>query len=294
MKQYIQQKFTGERALFGTNGADIRLCTFLDGESPLKESSNLDIRESGFRWKYPLWYCRNVTVADCTWFDMARAGVWYSDNLAVVNSLIQAPKNFRRCDNLSLDNVTFTNAQETLWHCTNVRLNNVSVTKGDYFAMNSTDMDIDGLTLDGNYSFDGAKNVTITNSRLLSKDAFWNTENVTVRDSFITGEYLGWNSKNLTLINCVVASEQGMCYCENLVMKDCTVVETNLAFEYSSVDADIKTTVDSILNPASGKISAEGIGQLIIEKDRIDADKTEILCDEIGERLSRPEWIKEN
>lgn len=35
----------------------------------------------------------------------------------------------------------------------------------------------------------------LKNSRLLSKDAFWNSGNVTVRDSFISGEYLGWNAK---------------------------------------------------------------------------------------------------
>lgn len=83
--------------------------------------------------------------------------------------------------------------------------------KGDYFAMNSENLTVSGLTLYGNYSFDGVKNMEIKNSRLLSKDAFRNSENVTVRDSFISGEYLGWNAKNLTLINCAVESLQGMC-----------------------------------------------------------------------------------
>ena len=53
------------------------------------------------------------------------------------------------------------------------------------------------------------KNVEVHDSKLISKDAFWNTENVTVYDSFITGEYLGWNAKNLTLINCTIESLQG-------------------------------------------------------------------------------------
>jgi hypothetical protein len=57
-----------------------------------------------------------------------------------------------------------------------------------------------------NYSFDGAKNVEIHNSKLLSKDAFWNSDNITVYDSFISGEYLGWNTKKLTLINCTAES----------------------------------------------------------------------------------------
>lgn len=87
---------------------------------------------------------------------------------------------------------------------------------------------------------------------MLSKDAFWNSENVTVYDSFISGEYLGWNAKNLTLINCTIESLQGMCYIENLVMKNCRLIHTALAFEYSTVDAQIQGKIDSVLNPSGG------------------------------------------
>ena len=149
--------------------------------------------------------------------------------------------------------------------------------KGDYFAMNSNNMKIDDLKLDGNYSFDGCRNVEIRNSNLLSKDAFWNTENVTVYDSFISGEYLGWNAKNLTLINCTIESLQGMCYIDNLVMKNCKLINTTLAFEYSTVDADICSKIDSVMNPTSGTIKAKHIDNLIIEKDKVDPSKTKII-----------------
>lgn len=132
----------------------------------------------------------------------------------------------------------------------------------------------------GNYSFDGSRNVEVHDSKLISKDAFWNTENVTVYDSFITGEYLGWNAKNLTLINCTIESLQGLCYIDNLVMKNCKLINTTLAFEYSSVDAEICSKVDSVLNPTSGVIRAKEIGTLTIEKDRVDPSKTKIICEE--------------
>ena len=146
-----------------------------------------------------------------------------------------------------------------------------------YFAMNSNNMKIDDLKLDGNYSFDGCRNVEIRNSNLLSKDAFWNTENVTVYDSFISGEYLGWNAKNLTLVNCTIESLQGMCYIDNLVMKNCKLINTTLAFEYSTVDADICSKIDSVMNPTSGTIKAQHIDNLIIEKDKVDPSKTKII-----------------
>lgn len=274
----IRQAFlTGERALFQGNNLRIVDSIFADGESPLKESHDIELLGSMFKWKYPLWYSRNIKARDCVWFEMARAGVWYTENITVENTPIEAPKNFRRCKNLTLKNVSFVNAAETLWHCDGVTLENVTA-RGDYFAMNTDNVKAENFTLYGNYSFDGSKNVEIRNSKLLSKDAFWNSENITVYDSFISGEYLGWNGKNLTLINCTVESLQGMCYIDNLVMKNCRLINTTLAFEYSTVEADIRGKIDSVMNPTSGTITADEIGELILEKDKIDPSKTKIVC----------------
>jgi hypothetical protein len=276
LKEINQEFLTGERALF--KGEFLKICDtiFDDGESPLKESHDIEIYGSMFKWKYPLWYSKNITVKNCTWFEMARAGVWYTDNISVEDTAIEAPKNFRRCQGLKLKNVSFPNAAETLWSCDGVEMENVTA-KGDYFAMNSQNMVIRNLTLYGNYSFDGAKNVEIYNSKLLSKDAFWNGENITVYDSFISGEYLGWNAKNLTLINCTVESLQGMCYIDNLVMKNCKLINTTLAFEYSTVDVDIVGKINSVLNPSGGVIRADYIEELTIEKDKVNPDKTKIV-----------------
>ena len=292
MDEIKQKLLTGERALFGSRDLIVKDCVFDGGESPLKESANIELYDSLFRWKYPLWYCNGVKAVDCTWFEMARAGVWYTSDIEVTNAVIQAPKNFRRSRGIVLTDVAFTDAKETMWSCTDVKLTNVSVAKGDYFAMNCSDMEIDGLRLDGNYSFDGAKRVVIRNSRLLTKDAFWNSEDITVYDSFISGEYLGWNSKNLTLVNCTIESLQGMCYIDNLVMKNCKLVGTTLAFEYANVDAEITSKVESVFNPGSGTIRAESIGELIIEKDKIDPSKTRIICSDIEKESDRPEWLR--
>ena len=278
MKKEIKQKIlTGERALFMAHDLQISDSIFTDGESPLKESHDIDVNGSMFKWKYPLWYCKNVNIKDTTWFDMARAGVWYTDHIRVENAIIEAPKNFRRCNDVTLKNVTFPNASETLWNYNDLHMENVTA-KGDYFAMNDRNVQISGLNLIGNYSFDGVSNVEIHNAKMLSKDSFWNSENVTVYDSFISGEYLGWNARNLTLINCTIESLQGMCYIDNLVMKNCKLINTTLAFEYSSVDAEITSKIDSVMNPESGVIRAEHIDELIIEKDKVDPSKTRIVC----------------
>ena len=285
-REIRQQFLKGERVLF--QGRDLKIydTIFDDGESPLKESQDIELYGSMFKWKYPLWYSKNILAENCTWFEMGRAGVWYTDNITVRNALIEAPKNFRRCQGVTLEHVEFPNAAETLWHCRDVKMENV-MAKGDYFAMNSRDMVIRDFQLVGNYSFDGAKNVEIHNAKMLSKDAFWNSENVTVYDSFISGEYLGWNAKNLTLVNCTIESLQGMCYIENLTMKNCRLLNTTLAFEYSTVDAEINGKIDSVMNPASGVIRADEIGELIMEKEKVDPEKTEIISPQIGSKLER-------
>lgn len=287
MKVITQELLTGERALFQGKDLEIHDTVFADGESPLKESRNIELYGSMFKWKYPLWYSRDIKLTDCVLFEMGRAGIWYTENLSMMNCIIEAPKTFRRAAYLTLDHVAMPNAGETLWGCDHVTMSQVTA-RGDYFAMNSANLVIDGFELVGNYSFDGVKNMEIHNAKLLSKDAFWNSENVTVYDSFISGEYLGWNAKNLTLVNCTIESNQGMCYIDNLVMKNCRLINTTLAFEYSTVDAEVNSTIDSVLNPSGGRILAKGIKELILESDKVDVAKTVIQTQESGKSLETP------
>jgi hypothetical protein len=277
MTQYINGYFEGERSLFAEQDAQLSGVTFGQGESPLKESRNIELDDCSFTWKYPLWYGRNITVRQSILESMARSGIWYTKDISVSDSVIQAEKNFRRCEGVELKHVHFSDANETLWNCDNVRLSNIQA-RGDYFGMNSTDIVASHLDLVGNYCFDGAKNVQIRDSTLLSKDAFWNCENVTIMDSKINGEYLGWNTKNLTLVNCIVESDQGLCYVEGLTLRNCRLLHTDLAFEYcSGIDADINSSIDSIKNPISGRISAQNIKQVIMDERFIDPSKTKIV-----------------
>ena len=61
-------------------------------------------------------------------------------------------------------------------------------------------------------------------------------------------------------------------------MKNCRLINTTLAFEYSTVDAEITTKIDSVLNPSGGIIRAERIDELIIEPDKVNPSKTTIIC----------------
>ena len=288
--EYLDRKFSEERALFGASDISLNGCVFDTGESPLKESKNIRVSQSLFRYKYPFWYCKNVELDRVTFFEMARAGVWYTENFTMKNSIVEAPKNFRRCRDITLSNLMMPHAGETLWNCEDVKLDRIKA-NGAYFAMGCKNVWAKRVDLIGDYSFDGAENLHVEDSHLASKDAFWNTKNATIKNSFITGEYLGWNAKDLTLIDCTVESLQGMCYVDNLVMKNCRLINTNLAFEYSVVDADLKGSVDSVFNPKRGVIRADHIEHLVIQDGAVDPGDTRIISDSIGDRRNSPDGL---
>ena len=132
----------------------------------------------------------------------------------------------------------------------------------------------------GKYSFQYDENIEISDSELNTKDAFWHTKNVTVKNSIVKSEYLGWYSENLTLINCRIIGTQPFCYCKNLVLKNCTMEDCDLAFERSTVEAEVSGKIDSVKNPLAGKITADSIGQIILEEEICDKSKTQIICKE--------------
>ena len=276
MEQKRQEKFTGERALFQSENIKIYDSIFSDGESPLKESKEIEIYGSIFKWKYPLWYCHNIIMEDSFLLETARSGIWYTQNITIKNSTIEAPKTFRRASGIILDAVDLPLAQETLWNCHNIQLLNVKA-RGDYFGMHSKEITAKSINITGNYAFDGCKNIEIRDSKLISKDAFWNCENVLVRNSTIIGEYLGWNSKNVTFIDCRIESLQGLCYIENLTLINCNVINTKKAFEYSTVTVESTTHIDSVMNPMGGIIQAPSIGEVTLNDVKIQADKTTII-----------------
>jgi hypothetical protein len=290
MNEFKDQVFTDERSLFGLSDARLFGCNFEKGESPLKQSRGITTEVCNFSYKYPLWYSKDITMKGGTFFQNARAGIWYSDNVTMSDHVIIGPKNFRRCHEVTIENTLFTDAKETLWYCSDVFLKDVNA-KGDYFAMGCNNIEVRNLTLDGNYSFDGCRNVVVRDSRLLSKDAFWNCEDVTIFDSYICGEYIAWNSKNVRLIGCTIESLQGLCYVEDLVLERCNLPHTTLAFEYSKgIKADINGSISSIFNPGSGSITCDRVEELIIEKDKVDPGQTQIVCKTIDKKSDIIDW----
>lgn len=258
------KEFEGERPLFYLSDLSLSKIKVLNGESAIKECTNVSCTDSSFSGKYPFWHANHALIEKCVFETGGRAAIWYSHDLTMKDTLVIAPKMFRRCSGLKLENVEFTDALETLWDCTDITASHIKAVHADYIFMNSSNIEVENFELHGNYSFQNCSNVIIRNSNLETKDAFWEAKNVTVENCSISGEFLGWHSENLTLINCKIKGTQPLCYAKNLKLINCSFDEDcDLAFEYSSIDAQIKGHVTSIKNPLSGKIIVESVGEII-------------------------------
>lgn len=268
MEHISGKEYGGERPLFASHDLYLENVTIHAGESALKECTNIEAVGCRFEGKYPFWHVDGFVVKNCLFTEGARAALWYSRNLEMTDTLVEAPKMFREMDGIRLERVRIPDAQETLWHCRNVELKNVEVAHADYLFMHSENIRIEDYRQQGNYSFQYCKNVEIRNAVIDSKDAFWNTENVTVYDSELEGEYLGWHSKNLRLVNCKISGTQPLCYAHNLILENCTMADDcDLAFEYSSVEASVKSPVRSVKNPRTGSITAESYDEIILDEN---------------------------
>lgn len=268
MKTIRNEEFGGERPLFASHDLNLENVTIHAGESALKECSDITAVNCRFEGKYPFWHVDRFTVKDCLFTPGARAALWYSNDLEMSDTLVEAPKMFREMTGIKLRNVTIPDAQETLWHCRSIDCEDVEVKNADYLFMHCDNIKINRWKQQGNYSFQYCRNVKISNAKIDSKDAFWNTENVTVTDSELNGEYLGWHSRNLKLVRCHISGTQPLCYAKGLILEDCTFdPDCDLAFEESELNATVNSVITSVKNPTSGIIRAKGYGEIILDEN---------------------------
>ena len=205
MELIKDMEYGGERPLFGSHNLKLENVTIHAGESALKNCAGIVAEHCTFEGKYPFWHVDGFEVHDCLFTPGARAALWYSRNLTMTDTQVDAPKMFREMDGIKLRNVRIPDAQETLWHCHNVDIEDVKVENADYLFMHSSNIRIKNWEQHGNYSFQYCRNVEIHDAVIHSKDAFWGTENVTIYDSELHGEYLGWHSRRLTLVRCRIS-----------------------------------------------------------------------------------------
>lgn len=266
MRTVIENRtFDEERALYGTRDLVVRNCRFdgpADGESAFKECEGLTVEGAFMNLRYPFWHDRGLVLRDVEMTELCRAALWYSEGVTIEGSRLHGIKALRECADVRMRGCDVV-SPEFGWSTRGIEME-ATAAESEYFMMRSTGLRLRDVHFQGKYSFQYVEDAVIEDSELDTKDAFWHAKNVVVRNSLVRGEYLGWYSENLTFENCLIQGTQPLCYCTGLRLVNCQMVDCDLAFERSHVQATLTTHVGSVKNPLAGsRIVLPSVGEVI-------------------------------
>ena len=266
MRTITNQTFDEERALYGCKDVEVVDCRFdgpADGESAFKECSDIVVRNCYFNLRYPFWHDKGLIISGSEMTEACRAALWYTEDAEITDTKLHGIKALRECANVRINGCDII-SPEFGWSVRGINMEDTSA-EGEYFMLRSDHLTFDNVKLKGKYSFQYITDSVFTNCDFDTKDAFWHARNVIVRDSVVKGEYLAWYCENVTFENCTLIGTQPLCYCKGLKLINCRMVDCDLAFEKSDVEAEIVSDVLSIKNPRSGRITAESVGEIIMD-----------------------------
>ena len=264
MRIIENQTYDEERALYGEKSLHLKRCTFdgpADGESAVKEASDIVAEECDFRLRYPFWHVQGLDMRRCRMNEGCRSALWYSRDITITESVLHGIKALRECDGAVLRECDVKSA-EFGWFSRHVDMHRCTV-ESDYFMLHAENTVFDEVRFKGRYALQYLHHAVFENGEVTSRDAFWHARHVTVRNCVLRGEFLGWYSDHLTLDHCRIIGSQPLCYCSALRLIDCELVDTDLCFEKSEVDAVLTAPVESIKNPRSGRIVAPAVEEII-------------------------------
>ena len=242
MRTITNQTFDEERALYGSKDVEVLDCRFdgpADGESAFKECSDIALKDCYFNLRYPFWHDKGLKISGSEMTEACRAALWYTEDAEITDTKMHGIKALRECANVRIKGCDII-SPEFGWSVRGINMEDTSA-EGEYFMLRSDHLTFDNVKLKGKYSFQY------------------------ITDSVVKGEYLAWYCENVTFENCTLIGTQPLCYCKGLKLINCRMVDCDLAFEKSDVEAEIVSDVLSIKNPRSGRITAESVGEIIMD-----------------------------
>ncbi len=279
MKLIQNQTFDEERALYGLDGVRVENCSFdgpADGESAFKECRNVEAVGCYFNLRYPFWHDVHAKIEKSELTPLCRAALWYCEDVTILDSKLHGIKALRECADVKMQGCDVI-SPEFGWFVRGITMADCSVV-GEYFMMRSECLDFKDVRLTGKYSFQYITDSVFEDCYFDTKDAFWHAKNVVLRNCTVKGEYLAWYCENVTFENCKIIGTQPLCYCKNLKLINCEMLDADLCFERSEVEATVTTPVISIKNPRAGTITVPECGEQIWDDPQA-AGVVKVLCE---------------
>lgn len=88
METIKNQKFGGERPLFGVHDVRLEDIEIVDGESGIKCCKQVECHNSKFYGKYPWWHVDGSLITNCYFAPGSRSAIWYSDDMVMRDCVI--------------------------------------------------------------------------------------------------------------------------------------------------------------------------------------------------------------
>lgn len=268
MKTITNKTFDEERALYGAEDLFVTDCTFdgpADGESAFKEGRAVQVDHCFFNLRYPFWHDTGLKIENCEMTALCRAALWYSDGVEINNSKLHGIKALRECRKVKMHGCDIV-SPEFGWSVRDIEMVDCTA-ESEYFMMRSDHLTFKNVRMKGKYSFQYIQDAVFDGCIFDTKDAFWHAKNITVKNSVVKGEYLAWYSENITFVNCKIIGTQPLCYCRNLKLIGCEMMDADLCFERSEVEATLTAPIISVKNPLSGHIYVPAVGEVIMDWD---------------------------
>jgi hypothetical protein len=218
-----------------------------------------------FNLRYPFWHNHTLSIKESTLTENCRAALWYSSDITIDNTSMLGIKALRECHHVKINDCTI-QSPEFGWSLDDIEMNRTYVIS-EYFMLRSSHLTFNYVNLIGKYSFQYIEDSVFSSCVFDTKDAFWHAKNITIKDSVLKGEYLAWYCENVTFDNCTIIGTQPLCYCKKLKLINCRMIDCDLSFEKSEVEATITSSVTSIKNPYKGTITVKEVDELIMDDE---------------------------
>ena len=271
-KTVVRDLITGEdRPLAGLRGFSAENCRF-EGRGgsgyALKDAGNGTVKGCLFAMPYPLWHATGVTLLNSRLTEDAKDPFWYCEDLKIGKTFLHAGRGCRECRGVVLSECDVA-GNDFGWRCADVTIGKNSRIRSDRALFESTNVRMRDTNLNGDDALQYVRDGEIIGCVVNANDFLWRAENVTLTDCVINGDRIGWYSENLRFVRCRIAGNMPFCFCGGLVLEDCSMEGCESAFEHSSVEAMISGSIGSVRNPAHGSISADDIGSVVIDGNRL-------------------------
>lgn len=99
------QTYDEEQTLYASSDILVDTCQFTGpagGESALKGSKNIEVRDFYFNLRYPFWHDKGLVITDSEMTENCRAALWYSDNIRISYSKLHGIKALREYSNVAI------------------------------------------------------------------------------------------------------------------------------------------------------------------------------------------------